>query len=225
MFTLEDFARFDRVETQRKEQLAADLDRLMGRAQDLAQAMKTAAEAEDTKGYIKAEAEYNAIRAQIAAKEAAQGSAGKQYTHADVLTTWADYAAQRNAEYAAKLAEYEAARREAARLYLDLVMDQGRALEYRQTFARLAGGDGVTVPDDLAPLDLLPRDAETAHKGPRYDPISADALCYMLAGDIPRTAYAGVKSITHTQTPAAINLTGRIDPDELRVLQLTGNVL
>lgn len=224
MYTFNDFTTFDRVETQRREKLSTDLDRLLARAQELAQAMKEAAEAEDTKAYSKAETEYNAIRAQVAAKEAAMKRPA-EYTRENVLAVWADYAAEYNADFAELRARYEAARHEAALLYLDLVQAQGRALAYRQTFARLAGSDPAQgIPADLAELDTLPRDTEVRHNG-RADAISADALCYMLAGDIPRTAYFGIKQVTHSREPAEINLTGCIDSDTAYVLAMTGNLL
>lgn len=225
MYTFDDFTNFDRVETQRREKLSADLARLLDRAQELAQAMKEAAEAEDTKAYSKAETEYNAIRAQVTAKEAAMKRPA-EYTRENVLSVWADYAAEYNADFAELRARYEAARHDAARLYLDMVQAQGRALAYRQTFARLAGYDPARYehPADLAELATLPRDAEVRHNG-RSDAISADALCYMLSGDIPRTAYFGIKQVTQAQVPEKINLTGYIDPDTANLLARTGNLL
>ena len=223
MYTFDDFTHFDRVETQRREKLSADLARLLDRAQELAQDVKKAAEAEDTKAYTKAETEYNAIRAQVSAKEQAMKRPA-EYTRENVQAVWADYAAEYNAEHAELCARYEAARHEAAQLYLDMVQAQGRALAYRQTFARLAGYDPTRYeyPADLAPINMLSHDTEIPHG---RNKISADALCYMLAGDIPRSAYYGIKQVTQSRVPEKINLTGYIDPDTAKLLALTGNLL
>lgn len=199
MYTFNDLMHIGELQDRAVARIQADMNNLKAQQETKLTAMKMAATVNDAKAYTKAETDFNMLGEQIQAK-AAELAQPVPYTPENVLAAWADYATEHNDALCVKMAEYEAARHEAARAYRDLVELQNTALKARAHFAGLLGGTDA----GLDPIAMLPNEQRVkSANGSRAAQV--EILYFILTGELPRANFAGLVQIIDSRIPATIS--------------------
>lgn len=199
MYTFNDFMNMGELQDQAVARIQADMNNLKAQQETKLTAMKMAATVNDAKAYTKAETDFNMLGEQIQAK-VAELAQPVPYTPENVLAAWADYATEHNDALCVKMAEYEAARHEAARAYRELVDLQNTALKARAHFVGLLGGTDA----GLDPITMLDNTQKVkSANGSRAAQV--DILYFILTGEYPRANFAGLEQIIDYKVPATIS--------------------
>lgn len=201
MYTIDELLNMGKIEQQTRASIKGEIDTLQRRAAEMQATMTKALEDEDAETYSKSEFTSKSIQAQLEKQRArlAQLDQSHGYTDDNVLTAWAEYAAEYNARFADALAEYEAQRYNLALEFRKLITMQGQALCVLNAMDRLlhpVDKSWFTRDPRLAQLDQLPNDrGHQAKPMTGANPALIDAIYFCVYNDLPRGMFDTVASI------------------------------
>lgn len=210
MYTYSELRTIEDMRENKRAEIREQLATIEAKRDDAATSMRMAATAKDKKAYLTAENEQRALDAQmdvLREKLADPIPVDRE----NILAVWRDYATEYNQDFDKKMAAYKAARHKAAQLYLDLAKAQGAALAERNYFARMLGGDptqlfvGLADVPDMVRLHMLENGHETRAEAYTGGEAQVETLCYILTGDLPREAFAGMKQIIDSRIEAGVS--------------------
>lgn len=210
MYTLDDFMKMDELEQAEQNKILTEIRELTTQVEQLKQKMSEATNAGKIQDYTAADAEYRAINARLRYLREQMAKPALLYTRENVLTAWADYAEEYNDMITGKLADYELARHELAKQFMELVTWQAKALKVRDQLNRLAkkaaGAEawGSSIDKDLADLELIPAEQKTCVK---YDgrSVPVDVAFFCLHSDLARDLYGDLVQIVGLQIPVNLD--------------------
>ena len=199
MYTINELLNMRKIEQQTRASIMGEIDSLQRRAAEMKATMDKALEDGAADEYGKAAFAVKSIQMQID-RQQEQLKKTRLYTDDNVLDAWKEFALDYNVQFAAALAEYEAARYELAHKFRDLMTMQGKAQLVRAEMDRLLHqGDAdlhITFDNRLAPLDTIPNDQQY-----RVRPVGShnaalvDAVFFCQHDDIPRARYSDMAQI------------------------------
>lgn len=202
MISMNDLLNAGRIERQTKARIQKEINDLEVRAAETRGQMDAALAAGEAEAYGQAAFELKTLQRQLDKNREKLNNSDPFYTDADVVTAWCDFVSDYNAQFAARLEEYETERHSLAGKFRDLLTMQGQAQLLRTAMHRLLHPPGkdegyvFTLDERLQPPAGIP--ASLAYRAtPATSRRSAvtDAVFFCQRGDLPRGMYGDLVQI------------------------------
>lgn len=207
MMTMEEIRNIKNTEEMNKQKLTADIKDLSERSAQIDNELTLAAEAGNVSKYASLKAEKEMVAESIRVKRQRLTDSRLSFDKRDeVLSGWRKYTSKFNAEFAAKLTKYEAAKRTLAKEYMALVEMQRQALVDQQMVNGIVNRDKMKVSvyltdAEMEKLELMPKPSylyKTQYEGKDS---AADVAAFAESGCISRETAAAANAILLHNVP------------------------